>query len=348
VGGRTLRLATRGSELALLQADMAAAALAAVLPGAAGGDADGGAGSWGGGCEKVVVQSMGDLRRDVPIHAIGGQGVFVKEIDHAVASGLADVAVHSAKDLPSSEDPEIALGAFLPRADARDALVGIALPAMAAGSRVASGSVRRRAQLSWLRPDLTYVDLRGNIATRLGKVPAGGAVVMAKAALDRLGLAERAAQVLTPTEMLPQVGQGAIALCCRRDDDEMLALLAAIDDAETRLAVTAERAWLRAVGGGCDLPVAAYCTVSGSATGSPILELEAMIASLDGHSMIRDAMEGTDPLELGARLAEQLLGRGGRELLGVDSSMAASATGGPANEGVGGGDRGPTAGTAGR
>ncbi|HEV8063966.1 MAG TPA: hydroxymethylbilane synthase, partial [Acidimicrobiales bacterium] len=199
---------------------------------------------------------------------------------------------------------------YLPRADPRDALVGLSLAELSPGARVASGSVRRRAQLAWLRPDLTFEDLRGNIGSRLGKVPVGGAVVVAMAALDRLGLSARAAQVLSPSEMLPQVGQGAVALCCRAEDEDVLALLALVDDPITRRAVAAERAWLAAVGGGCDLPVGAYCTAAGDR-----LELEAMIASLDGHVVVRSRLGGGDPAELGAALAADLLDRGGRSLL---------------------------------
>jgi hydroxymethylbilane synthase len=228
-----------------------------------------------------------------------------------VVGGRACIAVHSAKDLPSQLDEEMTIGAYLPRADPRDALVGGTLRSLGAGARIATGSVRRRAQLAWLRPDLTFEDLRGNIARRLEKVPAGGAVLVAMAALDRLGLSERASQVLSPAEMLPQVGQGAVALCCRADDGGTRALLASVDDAPTRLAVEAERAWLAGVGGGCDLPVGAYCEVDGSK-----LTLEAMIASLDGHVVIRSSMAGQAPLELGAALAADLLERGGQSLLG--------------------------------
>lgn len=298
-----LRLATRGSPLALIQAELVVASLltTGVL------------------AEPVVVETSGDRRKDVPIHAIGGQGVFVKEVDAAVLDGSAEASVHSAKDLPSSpvrrdagEDAgDLPIAAVLPRSDPRDVLVGRRLAMLPAGARVATGSVRRRAQLAWLRPDLSFEELRGNVATRLDKVPPGGAVVVAMAALVRLGLQNRAAQVLSHREMLPQVGQGAIAICCRPDDDEVLSVLAAIDDGGARATVTAERAWLRATGGGCDLPVGAHATVGAGGT----ITLEAMIASLDGHVIVRQRHSGDDAETLGADLARSMLSDGGGRAL---------------------------------
>jgi hydroxymethylbilane synthase len=298
---RPLRLATRASELALVQVDLVAAALA-------GGRAT----------EVVSVQTAGDLRSDAPIRSIGGRGVFVTEVDEAVLGGRADVSVHSAKDVPSVLGEGLVIAAYLPRADARDALVGAPLSELAAGAVVASGSVRRRAQLAWLRPDLRFAELRGNIGTRLAKVPRGGAVVVAMAALVRLGLADRASHVFSTTEMLPQIGQGAIAICCRSDDAGVIARLGEIDDAATRAEVECERAWLRAVGGGCDSPVGAHARhVRGE------LRLEAVIASLDGHVLVREAMTGSDPEALGRSLAADILDRcGGRAVLEAGSDWA--------------------------
>ncbi len=296
----TLRLATRGSPLALAQARRVAEALAA----GSGGDLE---------AEIVVVETAGDRHRQVPIHQVGGQGVFVKEVEAAVLEGRADAAVHSAKDLPAAPDLSLLpIAAVPPRADARDALVGRPLDELAPGARVATGSVRRRAQLAWLRRDLTFTELRGNIGTRLGAVPDGGAVVVAMAALDRLGQAGLAAQVLSPAEMLPQVGQGAIAVCTRPGDDGTARRLAVVDDPATSRALRAERAYLAAVGGGCDLPVGAYATCEAA---GPI-RLEAMIASLDGHVVVRESGEGSDPDELGASVAVSVLeGGGGAALL---------------------------------
>lgn len=294
-----LRLATRSSPLALVQVDLVTAAIAGL----------GGSGRHV--AETVSLETLGDRRGDVPIHAIGGHGVFAKEVDEAVLLGAADASVHSAKDLPSNLTDGLVIGAFLPRADPRDAIVGVALSELPPGGLVASGAVRRRAQLGWLRPDLRFAELRGNMGSRLAKVPQGGAIVVAMAALERLGWADRAAQVLSTTEMLPQAGQGAVAVCCRRGDERALELLQAIDDLDTRAEVEAERAWLRAVGGGCDAPVAAHARV---APGREV-RLEAMIATLDGHAMVRQAMIGTDPAELGETLAAHMLDECGARLL---------------------------------
>lgn len=242
-----MRIATRGSALARWQAEHVAGLLAGVAPGLD--------------VELVIVQTEGDRRRDQPIHTIGGQGVFVKEVEQAVLDGRADLAVHSAKDLPSTTAPGLALAAIPERHDARDALVGRPLAALAPGATVATGSVRRRAQLARLRPDLVFADLRGNIGTRLERVPPDGAAVVAVAALDRLGLSEQIAEVLDPDAVVPQVGQGALAVECHVDDAATIELVARIEHAPTRVAVDAERAFLARLGGGCDLPVGAYATV---------------------------------------------------------------------------------------
>src|SRR5688500_4673500 len=190
-----VRVATRGSPLARWQADHVAMLL--------GEDA-----------ALVVVETTGDRRQDVPIWEMGGQGVFVKEVQAAVLDGRADVAVHSAKDLPSQPTPGLMIAAVPEREDPRDALVGASLAGLRAGGRVATGSVRRRAQLAGLRPDLTFQGLRGNVGTRVERAGVGGidAVVVAYAGLIRLGLADRAAEVLSPALMLPQVAQGALAV----------------------------------------------------------------------------------------------------------------------------------------
>ncbi len=299
-----LRLATRSSPLALCQVDLVAAALA--------GERRAGVQPGGVAVEVLTVETAGDIACSVPIHAIGGRGVFVKEVDDAVLAGRADASVHSAKDLPASLAGGLVVAALLPRGDPRDALVGLPLSELRAGAVVASGSVRRRAQLGWIRPDLRFVELRGNMATRLSKVPAGGAVVVAMAALARLGLGASVAQVLSRAEMLPQVGQGAVAVCCRDDDLLVLHALQAIDHPSTRAAVESERAWLRAVGGGCDAPVGAHARC----LQGDLIQLEAMIASLDGHVVVREAMTGPEPEALGMALAARLLDeRGGRALL---------------------------------
>jgi hydroxymethylbilane synthase len=291
---RPLRLATRGSPLARWQADWVAEQVA-------------------GGAELVIVDTTGDRRQDVPLAAIGGQGVFVKEVQAAVLDGRADLAVHSAKDLPSITPPGLRLAAIGERGDPRDALVGATLEGLAPGARVATGSVRRRAQLANLRPDLTFAELRGNIGTRLTKAADFDAVVMAAAALRRLGMADRITEALDPELVIPQVGQGAIAVECREDDDAVIGRLAAVDHEPTRRAVLAERAFLATLGSGCLLPVGAYATTQGAS-----VNLLAVIATPDGRICLRHRAQGDDPEALGRAVADHLLNAaGGADILGV-------------------------------
>ena len=244
-----LTIATRGSAQARTQAEVVARQLERAHPGL---DVD-----------LLLVETAGDRRTDVPLHSIGGQGVFVKEVQQAVLDGRADLAVHSAKDLPSTPTPGLVIAAVTERRDPRDALIGCLLDELPEGAIVATGSVRRRAQLSLLRPDLSFVELRGNIHTRLGRVPPGGAIVMAMAALEVLDLASVVAMT-TPFEpvdverMVPQVGQGAVAVECDERSADTRELLATVEDARTRAAVDCERAFLAELGSGCSLPVGAY------------------------------------------------------------------------------------------
>ena len=263
--------------------------------------------------ELVVVDTTGDRRTDAPVWEIGGQGVFVKEVQAAVLEGRADAAVHSAKDLPSQPAEGLTIAAVAPRADPRDVLVGARLKDLEPGAPIATGSVRRRAQLAWLRPDLTFLSLRGNIATRLGRIPPGGAVVMAAAALDRLGLQPDVVDVLEPSVMLPQVGQGAIAVECRTGDAATLERLGPAGDGPASTALAAERGFLARLGGSCDLPVGAYATLLADGH----LHVDGLLASLDGRSVLRSGLTGpaADPAALGAALADGLLGAGGRSLL---------------------------------
>ncbi|HEX4489615.1 MAG TPA: hydroxymethylbilane synthase [Acidimicrobiia bacterium] len=291
-----LRIATRGSVLARWQAERVAALL--------GVDA-----------ELVIVSTKGDERRDVEIHRLGGQGVFVKEVEQAVLDGRADLAVHSAKDLPSTTEAGLVLAAVPERADPRDALVGCSLDGLPTGGRVATGSVRRRAQLASLRPDLQFTGLRGNLDTRLARVhdrdDPVDAVVVAAAALDRLGRADEAAEVLEPEVLLPQVAQGALAVECRADDETTHKILAAIDDATVHRCVRAERAFLAELGGGCDLPVGALAHIDDGE-----LALRVLLASLDGVRVVRAHARGTEPEATGRAAAVALLdGAGGRALL---------------------------------
>jgi len=268
--------------------------------------------------EVVVVQTEGDRRTDVPISEMGGRGVFVKEVQGAVLDGRADFAVHSAKDLPSSYGAEGLMMAAVPeRADPRDALVGSKFDDLPTGSLIATGSVRRRAQLAALRPDLTFTDLRGNIGTRLDKASQYGAIVMAAAALVRLGRQDAIAEVLEPEVMLPQVAQGALAVECRIDDEDLRARLARIEHGPSRRSVDAERSFLAELGGGCDLPVGAYAVelVPGGA-----IRLEALIATGDGRVVLRHTDVGDEPATLGRAVALQMLdGHGARALLDQDA-----------------------------
>jgi hydroxymethylbilane synthase len=286
----TVRIATRGSALARWQAEHVASLL---------GDA-----------ELVIVETIGDRDKATSLSELGGTGIFVKEVQAAVLDGRADVAVHSAKDLPSNPSlamPGLVIGAVPPRADVRDALVGSALADLPPGGVVATGSARRRALLADLRPDLTFEDLRGNIDTRLARATPGTAVVVAHAALVRLGLTERAAEVLPPDVVVPQVGQGALAIECRAGEEPLVACL---DDDESRRAVEAERSWLATIGGGCDLPVGAHAVVDGDE-----VRLTAVLASFDGRVVLRDSEAGPDPRAVGSSLAERMLDDGGRWLI---------------------------------
>lgn len=297
---RRLRLATRGSPLARRQAERVADRLRSALRGLE--------------IETVIVRTRGDRQSDVPLDRLGGQGAFAKEVQAAVLDADADVAVHSAKDLPSVTPEGLALCSVPERLDPRDALVGAALGDLAPGAVVATGAARRRAQLANLRPDLTFVELRGNMGTRLARAGDGtvDAVVVAMAAVERLGLADQVAETLPVVLMLPQVGQGALALECRADDAPVRSLLSAVDDEDAHRCLRAERALLASVGGSCSVPVAAYAERLDGGR----LRLDGLVASGDGRVVLRRALEGDDPDALGRELAAALLGEaGGAEVL---------------------------------
>lgn len=254
---------------------------------------------------------------DRPLNAIGDKGLFVTEIEEALRQGRLDLAVHSAKDLPSELPLDMALAAFPRRADPRDALVsraGLRLDELPEGARVGTSSLRRACQLRYLRPDLRIADLRGNVDTRLRKLHEGqyDAIVLATAGLERLGLADEITEYLDPSVMLPAVSQGILAVEVRADDAATTALLAPLDDPVARVAATAERAFLARIGGGCQVPLAAFARLSGDT-----LALAGMIGARDGR-LVRGELSGSAgaPAGLGARLAERLLDEGGRALLG--------------------------------
>jgi hydroxymethylbilane synthase len=243
-----IRLATRSSAQARTQAEVVAQAVTTAT---------------GKEVELVFVETLGDLNKDQPLHQIGGQGVFVKEVQQAVLRGDADIAVHSAKDLPSQATDGLVVAAWCARRDAGDALIGKSLDDLEHNATVATGSVRRRAQLVAVRPDLNFIELRGNIPTRLDKIPTSGSIVMAIAALEVLGLTDRITQRLSVNDFVPMVGQGCVAVECRDGDDAMHDAIRSIDDQSTRYALEIERAFLAELGAGCSMPVGAYVDEQG-------------------------------------------------------------------------------------
>jgi hydroxymethylbilane synthase len=299
----TVRLATRGSPLALRQTELVSELLRQAHPGLV--------------VEPLVVRTRGDRDTSAPLDQIGGQGVFVTEVEAAVADGRAEAAVHSAKDMTSVMPAHLVLGAVPPRADARDGLVGGTLAGLPAGALVATGSARRRAQLASLRPDLVFTDVRGNMARRVALAEEGAvsAVVVGVAAMERLGWESRLSDVLDPVDVLPQAGQGAIAVQCRADDDGTRRLLAAIDHAPSHRALRAERAVLAGLGGSCTVPVGAYAEPDGAGAGAR-LRVSGLLASADGHTVIRLTRAGDDPEALGAEVADALLDGGGAAVEG--------------------------------
>jgi len=293
-----VRAATRGSALARWQTEHVARLLAGAVPGTE--------------VEVVIVETTGDRVRDREIWEIGGRGVFVKEVQAAVLEGQADIAVHSAKDLPSSQAPGLVIAAVPERGDPRDALVGLRLDDIPPGGTVATGSVRRQAQLAAVRPDLTFAGLRGNIDTRLAKAAGFHAIVVAAAALARLDHEDRIAELLDASVMLPQVAQGALAVECRVDDPATQELLAGVEHDASRRAVDAERGFLATLGGGCDLPVGALASVGDDGA----LRIEGLLATIGGTIVLRERLAGDGPpADLGRALAERLLARGGSWLL---------------------------------
>jgi hydroxymethylbilane synthase len=302
---RTLRLGTRGSALAMWQARHVAELIGG-QPGAPP-------------IELVQIRTEGDIRTDVPLWSVGGRAFFTKEIDRALLSGEVDIAVHSLKDLSTVLEAGITLAAALTREDPRDALVsreGRRLSELPAGARVGTSSLRRRAFLARARPDVQQLELRGNVPTRIERVRKGDydAIILAAAGLRRLGLEGNVSEHLSTDTFPPAVSQGVIGVCGRADDTEALRWLRLLDDPEARLASTAERALLRRLEGGCQVPLGALGTVSGTS-----LRLQAAVCALDGSRMIAVRGEGAVSLEsaaeLGQRLAEELLSKGAAELI---------------------------------
>ena len=311
-----LRLATRGSPLALRQTELIAELLRARHR-----DLE---------VEVVVVRTRGD-DLSAPLDQIGGQGVFVTEVEAAVAGGRADAAVHSAKDMPSTMTDALVIGAVPRRADARDGLVGCALADLPPGGLIATGSARRRAQLAYARPDLSFTEVRGNMQRRVSRGEDGSvsAVVVAVAAMERLGWMHRLSDILDPFDVLPQAGQGAIAVQCRAGDDVTRALLASVDDAPSHRALVAERSVLAGLGGSCTVPVGAWAE---TAAGSPELHVHGLVASGDGRVVVRMSRHGDDPELVGAEVAHALLVEGGGSGIEGFDDVALSGRGAPERE----------------
>jgi hydroxymethylbilane synthase len=346
VHGPLLRIATRGSALALAQSRLVEAGLRAAWPGLE--------------VALVHVVTEGDRRRDLSAAQLGGKGVFTAAVQQAVLDGRADVAVHSAKDLPAAQTPGLALAAAPEREDPRDVLVtattaagggsgglkseagaraggghaepsgsppvdkgleGDPLESLPTGSRVGTGSPRRVALLSWLRPDLRVLPLRGNVDTRVGKVIAGelDAVVLAASGLRRLGLAATGAGLLDPEVFTPAPGQGCLAVEAREDDQRVLTLLAGLTHEPSRTALTGERAFLARLGGSCTLPAGALLTVAGDS-----LERRVFVAAQDGKGLVRERLTGPagDPEGIGRALADHLLAACGPEVREVIEASA--------------------------
>lgn len=298
---RTIRIGTRGSTLALVQSEMVAAAIRAHEPDVT--------------VELVRITTRGDAIQDRPLSAIGGKGLFVTEIENVLRAGEIDLAVHSSKDLPSELAPDMMIGAFLRRADARDALVSMyrGLDAIPTGARVGTSSPRRQCQLRSLRPDLELLDIRGNVDTRMRKLDAGSydALVLACAGLDRLNVHDPRVQPLASEVMLPAVGQGAIAVEVRAGNDDILTLIAPMHDVDTADEVVTERAFLAATGGNCNTAVAAYAQVDGGN-----IVLSGLVGAVDGN-LVRGSRRGarSHGVQIARELAAFLLDAGGSALL---------------------------------
>lgn len=310
----TVTIGTRTSDLAMWQTNHIMDRLQAAWPGIT--------------CRLQPFITQGDKTLDKPLPVIGGKGLFTAELERSLLAGAIDLAVHSLKDLPVEDTPGLTIGAITSRADVRDALVarnGWTLATLPPGAVVGTSSTRRAAQLQALRPDLTIRSIRGNVDTRVRKVLTGDydATLLALAGLERLDLVDHITEHLALDVMLPAPGQGALAVQCRAADSETLALLAALDDCAVRLAVTAERTFLHALGGGCSAPVAAYAQVI-EQHGQYQLHLQALVASADGQQIIRVSGVGTTAA-LGEQLAAQALQQGAVALVNQKAGFVETA-----------------------
>lgn len=278
--------------------------------------------------ELVKITTTGDRILDVPLAKVGGKGLFVKEIEDALLTGQVDLAVHSMKDVPTQLPEGLHIGIIPERETPRDAFISTKFPSLQAlphGATVGTSSLRRKSQLAALRPDLNIVDLRGNIDTRLRKLDEGlyDAIILAGAGLNRLGLQGRITTLLDPEQMLPAISQGSLGIELRQNDSELLAGLQFLHHPPTAATVAAERAFLLRLEGGCQVPIGAYATLTGST-----IELTGLIASVDGKQIIKDTITGEveQAAPLGTSLAEDLLARGGKTLLEAVYSTHFSST----------------------
>lgn len=300
---KTLRIATRKSPLALWQANWIKGQLEERNPELT--------------VELVRIMTKGDKILDVPLAQVGGKGLFVKEIEDALLDGRADIAVHSMKDVPTELPPGLHLAVITEREDPRDAWFsngGVRFRDLPQGALVGTSSLRRQAQLKALRPDLRFEHLRGNVDTRLRKLEEGlyDAIVLAAAGVKRLGLADKVTEYLADDVTLPATGQGAVGIECRVQDPETNALIAPLNHYPSAVAVTAERAFLATLEGGCQVPIAGYARLEGET-----LTLRGLVGSLDGETLIRGSRVGSPAAaaEIGQSLGEEILDRGGREIL---------------------------------
>jgi porphobilinogen deaminase len=296
-----LIFATRPSKLARWQTNYVISTLKNIHPGLQ--------------CEEKIITTQGDKVLDKPLPEIGGKGLFTQELESELLRGAVHCAVHSLKDLPVENPAGLTVGCVPQRAEVRDALIsahGYSSATLPVGASIGTSSLRRAAQILSLRPDVRTESLRGNVDTRLRKALDGqyDAIILAGAGLTRLGLENHVTEWLSLDGMLPAPGQGALAVQCRMDDHSTLELLAALEDASTRKAVTAERAFLSGLGGGCSVPVAAYATVTGDQ-----INLAGLVISEDGQRAVRVTGQGSDALALGKQLADEAIHHGASNIL---------------------------------
>jgi hydroxymethylbilane synthase len=294
-----LRIGSRGSQLALWQANHVAALLR----------------EWGHTVEIEVIKTTGDKITSVALAKVGTKGMFTKEIEEALHDHRVDLAVHSLKDVPTELDQEFELAAIMKREDSRDAFISVkysSLDELPHGAKVGTSSLRRQCQLKSVRPDLEIFPLRGNVDTRIRKLESGeyDAIILAAAGVRRLGLETHVRSRISADIMCPAVGQGALAIEIRRGDQQTKTLLAFLDDADTHAAIECERALLGSLGGGCQVPIGAYAEKRGGR-----LYLRAMVGRPDGSQILREQADGTDGVKLGRETAQTLLWRGGDKIL---------------------------------